>query len=96
MIISDLNLLEVVEVSAVLGGSRFYLDVDKDVNVDRYVDLYVNKEIYADAYISGNIGDAESSAYAYGWNSLAETETVTFAYNYYDSGSYSSSLSAAY
>lgn len=76
MIISDLNYLEVVEQTNIVGGGgrkKHQLEVKKDVKVD--VD------------IKGNLAHAKGSAYADGKNTLAQTITYTYTTPYSSSAS---------
>ena len=79
MIISDLNYLETTEGNAVIGGD-FDFDISKDIDV--YVDIHENldikKDVYSNVYLEGNLATAESSANAFGNNTLTETFSLTY------------------
>ena len=92
MIISDLNYLEVAN-EEITGGSGFYFNKHIDTKVRNRLD--VKKRVKAKVDIKGNLADAEAYADAYGYNSLSETLTVTYADDY-NSSSYSDSKSAVY
>lgn len=65
----------------------------KNIKTDVKVRLDVKKDIDAKVDIKGNLADSEAYAEAYGFNSLAETLTVTYA-DFFSSTGYSSSISA--
>lgn len=90
MIISDLNYLEVAN-EEICGGSGFYFD--KHINTKVRNRLDVKKRVKAKVDIKGNLADSEAYADAWGYNSLAETLTVTYA-DGYSSSAYSDSKSA--
>ena len=97
MIISDINYLVEVdqETDNVIGGygfSRF--DFKKNVQTNVHNRLNVKKNVLARVWVKGNLADAEAYADAYGYNSLAETLTVTYA-DGYSSSAYSDAKSAA-
>ena len=96
MIISDLNYLETTEGNAVVGGD-FDFDISKDIEVD--VDIYENVDIDKDVnsvvYVEGNLATAESSANAFGGNTLTETFSLTYT-DGHQSHSNSLAISATY
>ena len=96
MIISDLNYLEAVEGNTVVGGD-FDFDISKDIEVD--VDIYENVDIDKDVnsvvYVEGNLATAESSANAFGGNTLTETFSLTYT-DGHQSHSNSLAISATY
>ena len=96
MIIAELNHLEPVNEEIVgAGGPKIYTDIWKDVHIDVDVNLDIKKNVKAYVNIYGNLATSEASADAYGYNSLAETETFTQA-TYYSSEAFSQSTSAVY
>ncbi|MBE9213165.1 hypothetical protein IQ247_10855 [Plectonema cf. radiosum LEGE 06105] len=98
MNIFDLNHIEAVEGTEVLGGGYYYSQPDfkfeKKVDTDVKNRLDVFKDVYSKAVVKGNLADAEAFADAYGDDSFSETLTVTYA-DSYNSQSYSDSKSAA-
>ena len=96
MIISDLNYLEAVEGNAVVGGD-FDFDISKDieVNVDIYENVDIDKDVNSVVYIEGNLATAESSANAFGGNTLTETFSLTYT-DGHQSHSNSLAISATY
>jgi hypothetical protein len=81
MIISDLNVLEVVEATEVLGGNRaktinlrFKKDLDVNVNVDKDVNVKLK--------LDGNFADVEGESKAYGNNTVTEILFYTKATPY--------------
>jgi hypothetical protein len=81
-------------VSGGTGGYGIGGRVNLDVYKNSYVNVYVNKYVSSYANPYGNLGEAEAYADAQGYNSLAETLTVT-ASNPYASSAYSGSTSAS-
>ncbi|BAY29950.1 hypothetical protein NIES2107_17940 [Nostoc carneum NIES-2107] len=71
MIISDLNLLETVESSEIVGG-KF-----TSIYFNEYYNIY--KDIDAKANVKGNIATADASAY--GKNTLTQVFTTTTPYS---------------
>ncbi len=67
---------------------NFYKNVDVNVQED------VHKEFKSFALIYGNVGSANADAKAFGYDTLAETLTLTYAEQGYSSGAFSESLSA--
>ncbi|QYX30182.1 hypothetical protein [Sphaerospermopsis torques-reginae] len=79
MIISDLNLLETVEASAVVGGNGgkyTYYQNDK-----------VKLDIYTDIDLDDNSAEAFGDAIAKGKNSFTKTYTFAYASDYYSASS---------
>jgi hypothetical protein len=68
----------------------FYKDIN--TNVDAY--LNVNKDVNSDVYVNGQLADAEAAASCSSYNCLTETLTVTNTGYYTPTTSYSQSLSA--
>lgn len=64
----------------------------KNVNVVERVDI--NKQFKSLAIIKGNVGDASADAKAFGYDTLAQTLTLTYAEQGYGSAAFSESLSA--
>ncbi|NJN86689.1 MAG: hypothetical protein HC881_10725 [Leptolyngbyaceae cyanobacterium SL_7_1] len=91
MVISDLNYLEVANEANVTGGGKRSRGVT--VNTNKYIRVDIKKDVASKVDIKGNLADAEAVADAYGYNSLAETYTESYA-TYYSSSAYSSSVSA--
>jgi hypothetical protein len=91
MIISDLNHLEVVEGTGVIGGGGFYIDNFKKeiVNINELVKI--NKDLVVKVDIEGNYADAESDAQAFGKNTDAQTISAIVV----EEGKYSVSTSLA-
>ncbi len=75
MIISDLNHIEAVEASSVVGGSYYYPYSSKYINVS----VYDYKNIDARANIKGNTAVAD--AVAYGKDTTAQAFTYTDDYS---------------
>ena len=96
MIISDLNYLEAVEGTGVVGGD-FDFDISKDieVNIDIFENVVIDKEVNSVVYVEGNLATAESSANAFGANTLTETFSLTYT-NGHESHSNSLAISATY
>lgn len=68
--------------------------VDFQKRVDIYENVHINKEVVAQAYVVGNIGNANADAKAFGYDTLAETLTLTYAVQGESSGAFSESTSA--
>lgn len=79
MIISDLNHLEAVEGTGVVGGGGVYFDnyfkKYDDINIKEKVDIDKKFDIYARVY--GNSALSQSTADAYGYDTSAQTFTAT-------------------
>ena len=61
-----------------MGTVIFNTDVTKTVDIDKTVNLTVNKDVFAEVDLTGNLATAEASADAIGENAdglLAETDT---------------------
>lgn len=91
MIISDLNNLEVVEGSGVIGGianreAKTVLKFKEDVEI--YKDIKVKTDV------KGRTAFGEADAVAYGKNAVAQFFTTSYVDDYEASGS-ATSLSAA-
>ncbi|MDJ0577689.1 MAG: hypothetical protein QNJ65_21335 [Xenococcaceae cyanobacterium MO_234.B1] len=95
MIISDINYLEVAdkENNLVSGGSAIDFKYDKDVDIKKniYIDIY--KDVYSDVYVRGQLAEAQAVAKAYGYDTLSETHTATYA-DVYSTAAISESTSA--
>ncbi|MDH6061812.1 hypothetical protein NWP17_15455 [Chrysosporum bergii ANA360D] len=77
MVISDLNILEAVEGSAIVGGGGFSIFNEKFENIESAVNVNINKALNVQVDILGNFADAQAVAQAYGKNT--DAETITFA-----------------
>jgi hypothetical protein len=77
MIISDLNILEAVDGSAVVGGGGFHINNRKLEKIDSKVNVDIHKRLDVQVDIHGNFADAQAVAQAYGHNT--DAETITFA-----------------
>jgi hypothetical protein len=76
--------------------TKYYrVDLRVDHNVRKRVDVKVRKDVESYFFGSGNVGDAEAYAEAFGHTTLAETLTVSNAYQGRSSDAASTSLSAA-
>jgi hypothetical protein len=95
MIISDLNHLEVVDGSGVVGGGGFKIVNDKFEKIYSKVDVDINKKLDVKVDIKGNFTDAQAVAQAYGKNTDAETITFAETYEGKSSDAASRSTSAA-
>ncbi|MBE9051369.1 hypothetical protein IQ243_13260 [Nostocales cyanobacterium LEGE 11386] len=95
MIISELNVLEAVEGSAVVGGGGFKIDNKKDEKIDSKVNVDIFKKLDVKVDIIGNFADAQAVAQAYGENTDAETITFAEVYEGYSSDAASRSTAAA-
>ena len=95
MIISELNYLEVAdkENNLVSGGSGIYFEYDKDVYIDKHIDIDIFKDVYSDVYVKGQLAEAQAVAKAYGYDTLSETHTATYA-DVYSTAAISESTSA--
>ena len=96
MIISDLNYMEAVDADVQgASGVNFVTNVKKDVDINKYINVDIDKYVDSHVKISGNLGAAEASANAYGDNTLAETETFAQATDH-SSEAFSDSVAAVY
>lgn len=77
MLISDLNILEAIEGSAVIGGGGFKIRNKKKEKIDSKVNVDIYKKLDVKVDICGNFADAQAVAQAYGENT--DAETITFA-----------------
>jgi hypothetical protein len=77
MIISDLNILEAVDGSAVVGGGGFAINNKKFEKIKSKVDVDIHKKLDVQVDIHGNFADAQAVAQAYGHNT--DAETISFA-----------------
>jgi hypothetical protein len=77
MIISDLNHLEVVEGTAIVGGGGFDIVNRKDefIRVDELV--AINKDLFVNVDVKGNFADAQADAQAFGKDTDAQTIAAT-------------------
>jgi hypothetical protein len=95
MLISDLNYFEAAEANVVGGyyGTYFNFNFNKDIDVKKNIDVYIDKDVFSLTYVKGNLAEAEAGAQSYGPDSLAET--LTFSYtDPYSSVAVSESTSA--
>lgn len=102
MNIFDLNHLEAVEGTDVVGGRyyggyrsntfRTYIDKDVDIDIDENVDI--DKDVNSKVKLKGNLALAEGDAQAKGFNTLAESFTFTYT-DPYNSAASSTSVSAS-
>jgi hypothetical protein len=67
---------------------KFTKDINQKVKVD------VTKNFVSTAVVIGNVGEASADAKAFGYDSLAETLTLTYAISGGGSGAFSESTSA--
>ncbi|MBE9199034.1 MULTISPECIES: hypothetical protein [unclassified Nodularia (in: cyanobacteria)] len=95
MIISDLNILEAVEGSAIVGGGGFKIDNKKDEKIDSKVNVDIFKKVDIKVDVYGNFADAQAIAQAYGKNTDAETITFAEVYEGVSSDAASRSTAAA-
>ena len=95
MIISDLNILEGVEGSAIVGGGGFKIDNKKDEKIQSKVDVDIFKTLDVKVKIVGNFADAQAIAQAYGENTDAETISFAEVYEGVSSDAASRSTAAA-
>jgi hypothetical protein len=77
MLISDLNILEAIEGSAIVGGGGFKIKNDKYEKIDSKVKVDIDKKLDVKVKVVGNFADAQAVAQAYGENT--DAETITFA-----------------
>jgi hypothetical protein len=77
MIISDLNHLETVEGTAIVGGGGFIINNFKDevIKVDELVKI--DKDLFVNVDIKGNFADAQADAQAFGEDTDAQTIAAT-------------------
>jgi len=75
---------------------RFYQDYAVRFNkaVDETVKVNVTKDFKSTAIIFGNVGAANADAKAFGYDTLAQTLTLTYADQGWSSGAFSESTSA--
>ncbi len=85
MNIFDLNHIETVEGTEIVGGhdkggkgGRGF-DFFKYIDINEYVEIYVDKYFFSEANIKDNAADAEAIAEGAGANTLSETLTYSFA-----------------
>ena len=67
----------------------FSFDFDKDVNIKERVDIA--KQVLSLVYVQGNLGNANAKADAFGYDTVAETLTATWAIQGFGSGAVSES-----
>ncbi|MEA5572993.1 hypothetical protein [Calothrix sp. UHCC 0171] len=91
MIISDLNLLETVEATNVVGGKGFDIDAKAKFkkDVDTNVKSKIDSEVKSIVKIVGNAAIANAGADANGKNTFTET----FTYGQVEEGKKSESVS---
>ncbi|BAZ40661.1 hypothetical protein NIES4101_66220 [Calothrix sp. NIES-4101] len=77
MIISDLNLLETVEASAVIGGGgvNFKSKIEFDKNVKIKQDFKIKSKLDSDVDVDGNYAGADATADAFGKDTFSYTIT---------------------
>jgi hypothetical protein len=73
-------------------SQHYAVRFDKNVNIYERVD--VQKQFKSLAIIKGNVGNASADAKAFGYDTLAETLTLTYAEQGYGSAAFSESTSA--
>lgn len=95
MVISDLNVLEAVEGSAIVGGGGFKIDNNKHEVIDSKVNVDIFKTLDVKVKVVGNFADAQAVAQAYGENTDAETITFAEVYEGVSSDAASRSTAAA-
>ena len=95
MIISELNYLEVAdkENNLVSGGSTIHFEYDKEVDIKKTIDIDIYKDVYSDVWVKGQLAEAQAVAKAYGYDTLSETHTATYA-DVYSTAAISESTSA--
>ncbi len=83
MKIFDLNHIEAVEGTEVLGGRgrrrgrRF--DFSKKIDIDEDIKIDIDKDVDVDVDVDDNLADAEAVAQTSGKNGLSETLTFSYA-----------------
>ncbi len=84
MIISELNYLEVAdkENNLVSGGSGIQFFYDKEVDIKKNIDIKIDKDVFSDVWVKGQLAEAQAVAKAYGYDSLSETHTASYADDY--------------
>ncbi|CEJ47855.1 hypothetical protein [Umezakia ovalisporum] len=95
MIISDLNILEAVEGSSIVGGGGFQIANDKLEHIESKVNVDILKKVDIAVKLVGNFADAQAVAQAYGANTDAETITFAEVYEGVSSDAASRSTAAA-
>lgn len=95
MIISDINHLEAVEGTEILGGGGFKIYNDKFEKIFSVVKVDIEKKVDIDVKLDGNFADAQAVSQAYGKNTDAETITFTEVYEGKSSDAASRSTAAA-
>lgn len=91
MIISDLNNLEVVDGSGVIGG----INNRNDKTILKFKeDVEITKDINVKSNVKGRTAFGEADAVAYGKNAVAQFFTTSYVDDYEASGS-ATSLSSA-
>lgn len=100
MKIFDLNHLETVEGTDVIGGGRYKggsygVRINKNVRIKFDEDFNVDKNINSDADISDNVAIIEGDAEAYGKSTLTEVFGFTTTVQNKYSGSSLTSISAS-
>lgn len=93
MNIFDLNHIEAVEGTEVVGGGYKSVYFDKNVNIKFDEKIDIKKNIKSKVDVKGNFAFAEADADAYGKDTVAEAITYTVTDDYY-SGAISNSVSA--
>jgi hypothetical protein len=81
MKISDLNYLEVVNPetgSALAGGGDIAFNIFKNVDLNKDVDLRIDKFVNINIDINNPAAFAEADAEAFGENPFAETDAFTY------------------
>ena len=81
MKISDLNYLEVVNSetgNALAGGGDINFTITKDVNLNKVVNLDIDKNVVVDVNNPDQLATAEADAEAFGIYALAEVDAYTY------------------
>ena len=83
MKISDLNYVETIETSEILGGRGSYdFNRKKNLKIDIKENVKIRKDLFTDSVVYGNSALAEADSEAYGANSNAEAFSFTFTDDY--------------
>ena len=73
-------------------AQHFSVNFDKYVNEN--VNVHINKNVNSQTMVIGNLGQANADAKAFGYDTLAETLTLSYAEQGYGSSAFSESTSA--
>lgn len=96
MIISDLNYLESVNTetsNSLAGGGDIAFDINSYVDIQKYVNFDIDKDVYVDVYNRDQLATAQADAETFGPYGLAETDTFTYVTRE-EAFSYSEAISA--